>query len=299
MSRSSAGGSNKVIGFVIKHHHAEASLLGSELLKELLARGVTVRVADESPDFIAKNKGVIATPKAQLVEECDWIIVLGGDGTFLSVARLMREKSVPVVGINLGQLGFLTEIKRSEALETVRAMLDGKPQNISQRALLEVRVMREGKPIFEGPVVNDAVISKGAIARIIGLDVAVDGNWAHSVRADGLIVSTPTGSTAYSLAAGGPIVEPSVPALILTPICPHSLTQRPLVISDRSQISICLKDRPGQVLLTLDGQDVIDLKENDVVEIRKFQKHTLQLVSSSQRNYFGVLREKFSFGGKA
>ncbi len=298
MSRSS-GSSKKVIGFVIKHHHAEAAQLGAELLKELLAQGVTVRVADESKDFIAKNPGVVPTPKAELVDVCDWIVVLGGDGTFISVARLMKEKSVPVLGVNLGQLGFLTEIKRSEALETIRSMLEGKPQSISQRALLDVRVMRAGKAIFQGPVVNDAVISKGAIARIIGLDVAVDGKWAHSVRADGLIVSTPTGSTAYSLAAGGPIVEPSVPALILTPICPHSLTQRPLLIPDRSQISICLKDRPGQVLLTLDGQDVVDLKENDVVEVRKFQKHTLQLVSSGQRDYFGLLREKLSFGGKA
>src|SRR5206468_10765724 len=126
---------------------------------------------------------------------------------------------------------------------------------------LEVTLRRKNKIIFQGPVVNDAVISKGAIARIIGLQVSVNSKWVHNVRADGIIISTPTGSTAYSLAAGGPIIEPSLPAVLLTPICPHSLTQRPLVISDSAQIDIKLSHRPGHCLLTLDGQDVVDLKE--------------------------------------
>jgi NAD+ kinase len=224
------------------------------------------------------------------------IVVVGGDGTYLSIARLMRDRSVPVMGINMGQLGFLTEIKRSEAHDILAEILCGKPAIISERALLEVTLARMGKIIFQGPVVNDAVVSKGAIARIIDLDIAINGSWVHSVRADGIIVSTPTGSTAYSLAAGGPIIEPSVPALVLTAICPHSLTQRPLVIPDTSEVQILLKRRPGHVLMTLDGQDAVDMKEDDIVTIRRFKKHSLKLISSPTRDYFQLLREKLKFG---
>jgi NAD+ kinase len=145
-------------------------------------------------------------------------------------------------------------------------------------------------------VVNDAVISKGAIARIIGIQIWVNDKWVHNIRADGIIVSTTTGSTAYSLAAGGPIVEPSVPALVMTPICPHSLTLRPLVIPDTSVVRMCLNHRPGHVLLTLDGQDAVDMKEDDIVTIRRFKKHSLKIVSSPTRDYFSLLREKLKFG---
>jgi NAD+ kinase len=164
--------------------------------------------------------------------------------------------------------------------------------------LLEVTLLRKNKTIFQGPVVNDAVISKGAIARIIGMQVSVNNQWVHNVRADGIIVSTTTGSTAYALAAGGPIMEPSVPALVIAPICPHSLTLRPIVIPDSSTVRICLNHRPGHVLLTLDGQDAVDMKEDDVVLIRRFKKHSLKLVSSPTRDYFSLLREKLKFGAR-
>jgi NAD+ kinase len=242
------------------------------------------------------RKQVQVVKKPKLVDVSDLIVVLGGDGTYLSIARLMRDRSVPVMGVNMGQLGFLTEIKRAEALDSLAAIMRGEPPLVSERVLLEVTLKRRGKIIFQGPVVNDAVVSKGAIARIIGLEVMVNGSWAHSVRADGLIVSTPTGSTAYSLAAGGPIIEPSLSALVMTAICPHSLTQRPVVISDDSEIQICLRQRPGHVLLTLDGQDAVDMKEDDIVTIRRFKKHSLKLISSPTRDYFGLLREKLKFG---
>jgi NAD+ kinase len=196
----------------------------------------------------------------------------------------------------MGQLGFLTEIKRSEVRNILTEILGGKPALVSERALLEVTLARQGKVIFQGPVVNDAVVSKGAIARIIDLDVAINGRWAHSVRADGIIVCTPTGSTAYALAAGGPIMEPQVSALILAAICPHSLTQRPLVIPDSSEVQILLKRRPGHVLMTLDGQDAVDMKEGDIVTIKRFKKHSLKLISSPTRDYFQLLREKLKFG---
>ncbi len=235
-------------------------------------------------------------PKEELVDHCDLIVVLGGDGTFLSIARLMKNHTIPVMGINMGQLGFLTEIKKHETIQTLGDIIDGIPPLIHERALLEVTLVRKDKVIFQGPVVNDAVISKGAIARIIGIQIWVNDKWVHNIRADGIIVSTTTGSTAYSLAAGGPIIEPSVPALVLTPICPHSLTLRPLVIPDTSIVRICLNHRPGHVLLTLDGQDAVDMKEDDVVTIRRYKKHSLKIISSPSRDYFSLLREKLKFG---
>lgn len=293
------------IGFVIKRRQPEAAAYALDLARFVLSRGVRVAFADESAtvarglmrELTATQKSKVAViEKAKLVDTCDLIVVLGGDGTYLSIARLMKNRSVPVMGINMGQLGFLTEIKKTEAITSLGQILDGVPPVIQERALLEVTLKRAGKICFQGPVVNDAVISKGAIARIIGLQVAVNGKWVHNVRADGIIVSTPTGSTAYSLAAGGPIIEPSLAALVLTPICPHSLTQRPLVLSDREEIQICLSHRPGHVLLTLDGQDAVDMREDDVVIVRRFKKHSLKLISSPSRDYFGLLREKLKFG---
>ncbi len=239
---------------------------------------------------------ILVLEKEQMVEAADLIVVLGGDGTLLSVARLMKSHSVPVIGINLGRLGFLTEIKRSEAVDTLTEILKGKPPLISKRALLEVTLIRKGKVIFQGPVVNDAVISKGAIARIIEVQVSINGSYVSKIRSDGVIVATPTGSTAYSLAAGGPIIQPDLPALILTPICPHSLTQRPLIVKESAEIQICLTHRPGHVYLTLDGQDAVDMKEHDIVTIRRFKKHSLQLIGSTSRDYFSLLREKLKFG---
>lgn len=293
------------IGFVVKRSTPEAGAFAIDLARYCLSRGVKVFFVRESAEVVsalkraaepAERKRIFTVQKPELVRKTDLIVVLGGDGTYLSIARLMRDRSVPVMGVNMGQLGFLTEIKRSEALSTLSGILDGVPPVINERALLDVTLMRGNKVVYSGPVVNDVVISKGAIARIIGLEVAVNGKWVHTVRADGIIVSTPTGSTAYSLAAGGPILEPSLPALILTAICPHSLTQRPLVIPDRAEIQICLNHRPGHVLLTLDGQDAIDMREGDVVVVRRFKKHSLKLISSPTRDYFSLLREKLKFG---
>ncbi|MGZ3687618.1 MAG: NAD(+)/NADH kinase [Bdellovibrionota bacterium] len=295
----------KRIGFVIKHNHPEAAAFAEELAKFVLGSGCEAVFCDESApvfrDILKGLKGqfkskVKCVEKAKLPDLTELIIVLGGDGTFLSIARLMRKHSVPVMGINMGQLGFLTEIKRAEAIQTLDEILKGKSPTIQERSLLEVKLTRKNKVVFQGPVVNDAVISKGAIARIIGMKVSVNGQYAHDVRADGIIIATPTGSTAYSLAAGGPLVTPSLGALILTPICPHSLTQRPLVLSDKSVIEVRLTQRPGHVLLTLDGQDVVDLKEDDVVTVRRFTKHSLKLISSPTRDYFSLLREKLKFG---
>lgn len=298
----------KAVGLVVKHRHAEAADLAIRLTQLMTQRGLSVYFADES-EALAKRcreglkpaleRRVGVVPKTQLVDKTQLIIVLGGDGTFLSIARQMSRKSIPVLGVNMGQLGFLTEVKKDEIEAQLKILLSRKKALVSERTLLEVTLKRRGKTIFQGPVVNDAVISKGAIARIISLEISVNDRWAHTVRADGIIVSTPTGSTAYSLAAGGPLIEPSLGAMAITPICPHSLTQRPLVLSEDAKIQICLNDEPGHVYLTLDGQDAVDLKKNDHVTIKRFAKHRLQLISSPTRDYFGLLREKLSFGMRA
>lgn len=291
------------LGFVVKHHHPAAAQLAQDLARQAIERGCQVVFADESErackPFLRGSKhkdSVRCVPKPKLVELSDLIIVLGGDGTFLSISHLMQKKSVPLLGVNMGQLGFLTEIKKDEIFQTLAGLLDGQKPTISERAMLEVTLRRKRKVILTAPVINDAVISKGAISRIIEIQVGVAGRWVHNVRADGVIVSTPTGSTAYSLAAGGPIIEPTVNAVVLSAICPHSLTQRPLVLPDDVQIELKLSQRPGHVLLTLDGQDSVDMLEDDVVTVRKFAKHPLKLVSSPTRDYFSLLREKLKFG---
>ncbi len=290
----------KKLGLIIKHHQPIAASFAIEVAQFAQSKGCKVYFADESAAVaikLAKNghKPEVIR-KERMVDVVELIIVLGGDGTFLSAAKLMKNRSIPILGVNMGQLGFLTEIKQSEAMETLEKIIEGRKFAVSERSMLEISLKRDGKLIFQGPVVNDAVISKGAIARIIGLQIAVNNKWVHSLRADGIIISTPTGSTAYSLAAGGPIVEPTLPAILLTPICPHSLTQRPLVIPDSDIIQICLNHRPGHVLLTLDGQDAVNLKKDDLVIIRRYKKHSLKLISSPTRDYFSLLREKLKFG---
>lgn len=295
----------RAIGFVLKLHQSEASAAALEFAQFLLKSGCQIFFAQESHlvaeelrrqvDLRWKEK-IHLIEKNKMAEQVNLIAVIGGDGTFLSIARLMRKHEVPIIGINMGHLGFLTEFKKEEAEVALRELIKGKSFPMQNRALFEVTVKRKNKTIFQGPVVNDAVISKGAIARIIGLEIGINGKWVHNLRADGIIVSTPTGSTAYSLAAGGPIVEPSLKAMILTPICPHSLTHRPLIIPDYFSVKICLSHLPGHVLLTLDGQDTVDLKEEDLVLVKKFGHHPLKLISSSNRDYFGLLREKLKFG---
>jgi len=295
------------VGLVVKFHQAEAAKLALDVGHYLLKRGIAVTFEDKSRAIAnnlareAKKQGlrrarISAVTKQRLVDSVDLIVVLGGDGTYLSIARLMMKRSVPVLGVNMGRLGFLTEIKKQEISSILGQILDQKKIIISERALFEVFLKRGKKTIYHGLVVNDAVVSKGSIARIIEIQLGVNGQWANSVRADGIIVSTPTGSTAYSLAAGGPIVEPALNAMLVTPICAHSLTQRPLVLTDDNELLIRLTHRPGAVFLTLDGQDVVEMKEEDIVQIRRFRRHPLRLVSSPTRDYFSLLHEKLKFG---
>ncbi len=294
----------KTIGFVVKHHQPRARTLAIELVEEALAHGVEVYFPKESADLAKSNlsktlqKRIRWVSIAEFPKRCEIVMVLGGDGTLLSMARLMRDNSIPIVGVNLGTLGFLTEVAPSAAPEILERYIQGKKLVIQERSMLEVELKRGTKTLFKGPVINDAVISKGSIARIIRINLSIKGKIVNSMRADGLIISTPSGSTAYSLAAGGPIVDPSLQAMILSPICPHSLTQRPIVITDKNPLEITLQDRPEEVMLTLDGQEVFKLQAEDRILIRRFEKHALKLVTVQGRDYFSLLREKLSFGNK-
>jgi len=286
------------IGIIVKHRHEEAAALSLEVARLLLNRGFEIFFCDESRKQIQSLKNIKIIKKQDLPKHVDFIIVFGGDGTYLSAARLMREKTLPILGVNMGTLGFLTEVRKEEVYDTLNRILKQGVLNLSERAMLEVKVIRKGKTILKDIVVNDAVVSKGAIARIIGVRMNVNGQWANSIRADGLIVSTPTGSTAYSVAAGGPIVMPQMGCMVVTPICPHGLTQRPLVLPDDVKLELTLEHQPGHVFLTLDGQDGLDLKDGDWIQITRFKKHKLKIVQAPNRDYFSLLREKLNFGGK-
>ena len=289
------------VGIIVKHHHADAAALSLEIANLLLKRGIAVFFSDESAGIARSSKSakkIKIIKKPDLAKSCDLLIVFGGDGTYLSAARLMKDKSLPILGVNMGTLGFLTEVRKEEIFETLdRILVQGKV-SISERTMLEVTVIRKKKIIVKDLVVNDAVVSKGAIARIIGVKIDVDGEWANTVRADGMIISTPTGSTAYSLAAGGPIVMPQMACMLVTPICPHGLTQRPLILPDTVTVELTLDHTPGHVFLTLDGQDGLDLQAGDLIQVSRFKKHKLKIVKAHHRDYFSLLREKLNFGGK-
>jgi NAD+ kinase len=220
----------------------------------------------------------------------DLVVVLGGDGTLLSIAHVAACKNVPVMGVNLGSLGFLTEVPLNEMSLALDAFLGGNEDIISPRWLLESK-FKNGVNLS----LNDVVINKGALARMIQVTIWIDEREIQTVKADGLIVSTPTGSTAYSLSAGGPIIQPYIPAILLTPICPHTLTFRPTVISSSSRVRIQLLTSGEEVYMTLDGQRGAPMVKNDVVEVKRADCE-LRLVSSPKRNYFDLLQEKLSWG---
>jgi NAD+ kinase len=287
----------KKFGFVIKRSVTKATKLAIEVADWLEKRGCKVVVADESTIFLKKRPGTASVPKEQLPTTVDMVIVFGGDGTFLSVARQMVWKSVPILGVNLGRLGFLTEVRVDEVYETLALVLKGQYQ-VQERSMLEACVKRRGKELFCLPVLNDAVVGKSAIARVIDFQLRLNGVLVATLKADGLIVATPTGSTAYALAAGGPIVHPKVGGMVIAAICPHSLNVRPLVIPEESVVEIELLQKEGDIMLTLDGQFGYELHLGDVITITKYKRHNVQVVQSPKRDYFELLRTKLYLGAR-
>lgn len=295
MSKKETSPIPKTFGLVIKHKVPAAADLAGKVAKWLVKKKCQVIVADEAELFLKKNPKTKKLPKEQLPTNCDVVLVFGGDGTFLSIARQMIWKSIPIMGVNLGQLGFLTEVKVDEVFAALELVLKGH-YTVQQRSMLEACVERDGKQLFCLPVLNDVVVSKSAIARVIDFSISLNGILMANLKADGLIVSTPTGSTAYSLAAGGPIIHPGVSASVITAICPHSLNTRPLVIPDTSDIQVKLLKKHGDIVLTLDGQFGYELKEGDCIVISKYKRHHLKIIQSPKREYFELLRSKLSLG---
>jgi len=223
-----------------------------------------------------------------------FVVVLGGDGTMLSAARAVAQAGIPILGVNLGSLGFMTEVR----LEELEATLDALASNncvIDARAMLHCEHIRAGKCVAAYEALNDIVVSKAALARMVDFDVHVNQQFVSNYKADGVIVATPTGSTAYSLAAGGPVLTPAVDAFVITPVSPHALTNRPLVVPDRSEIAIEVKQPQEDAYLTVDGQTGGPLRQGDRVVCRK-SDHTIQLFHLPQRSFFNVLRTKLKWG---
>ena len=274
-------------GIVIKPHAPGVAEVISGLTAALEARGIAPVLERAAAEKVGRADGLT---RESIPDACDLVVVLGGDGTFLSVAHAAARADVPVMGVNLGSLGFLTEIPLAEMTLALDAVLSGRTDIISPRMMLSTTF--RGKTEL---TLNDIVFNKAAKARMIHYVLSVNGLEIAALRADGLVVATPTGSTAYSLSAGGPILQPSVPAILLTPICPHTLSFRPTVVSSDSVIRIEVRTPGEEVYLTLDGQRGGEMDSEGIVEIRKAD-HVLRLVTSPQRRYFGLLQEKLRWG---
>ncbi len=281
----------KRIGIFAKRHHQDAVKLAVDVLTWLRERDIEVFVDEPLAEDMTGVKGY---PGRSIPALVDLIIVLGGDGTLLSVARLIGELRTPILGVNLGSLGFLTEITRPELFPVLQQVVRGEFE-VSERMRLDAFIRRRGELVGRYRVLNDIVINKGALARIIDMEASVDDVYLTTFKADGLIVATPTGTTAYNLAAGGPIIYPGLHCLVISPICPHTLTNRPIIVSDEALIKIEVKFQDEDVVLTADGQEGMPLQGGDVVELRK-SRHATFLVKSPSKDYFEVLRTKLMWG---
>lgn len=282
----------KKVGIIANIAKEKSPGYTASLREWLLGRGLEVYLEEGIAALIGGLPGV---ERKQLWSLADLIVVFGGDGTILRTARLVGERDVPIVGINLGAFGYLTEVDLSEMYEAMEAILAGDFQ-VEKRMMLAVKISGGEETFRDGKVLNDVVINRGNLSRIIEFETTVDGRYLATFKADGLIIATPTGSTAYSLAAGGPIVFPELYSIIINPICPHTLTNRPLILPDSAEIEVTLRTKEEGATVTLDGQVSLPVKSGDSVTIRKSQ-YVTTLVSSPHRSYFEILRTKLGWGG--
>ncbi len=289
MSRKRNGRKSQRVGVVAKPTNPEAVDTARELAEWLRRRGLEAAL---DPSTLRAH-GLEEAPFDPR-EPYDLVVALGGDGTLLSVARTLAP-GVPILGVNLGNLGFLTEINRGELYPAMVQVLSGR-FHAEERSLFDVELRRNGGAPESFRVLNDAVITKGALARIIELTLEVDGHLIARFRSDGLIISTPTGSTAYNLSAGGPIVNPLLPVAVLTPICPHALSMRPIVVPDAGPIDITLETQREEVYLTLDGQEGTSVGFHDTVRITR-SAATVRLARVGGHSFYHNLRGKLRWGG--
>ncbi len=281
----------KNIAIFAKVHDPRCQGVAEELIKWLEERGLTPLVEAHLARHLSCRDG---SERAEIPDLADLVVVLGGDGTLISVARLVGDRQVPILGVNLGSLGFLTEITLDELYPALESCLSG-DYRVSERMMLRVAIARDGSVIQTHQVLNDMVINKGALARIVDLETTVNGSYLTTFKADGLIITTPTGSTGYSLSANGPIIHPDLDCLAITPICPHTLTNRPIVVASDALITVRLQSQNEDVFLTLDGQVGFELKYGDSIRIER-ATHRTRLVVSRSKDYFEVLRTKLKWG---
>jgi NAD+ kinase len=282
----------QTIGIISRPRRSNLDVVVPPLLKWLEARGVQTFYDQETAG--SSPNATHGKTRKEVADSSRLLLVLGGDGTLLAAARLAAPRGIPILPINMGSLGFLTSFTLEELYPALEDALGGR-FSISERIMLHVELERSGKIIESQSVLNEAVINKGALARMIELELSIDADFVCRYRADGLIVASPTGSTAYSLSAGGPIVHPAVEAFIITPICPHMLSDRPVVVRDSCCIEMKLSGNTESVFLTLDGQKGIPLQATDRVRISRANK-MLKLIQPPKKPYFEILRNKLKWG---
>ncbi|HKT51715.1 MAG TPA: NAD(+)/NADH kinase [Candidatus Angelobacter sp.] len=282
----------KRASIISKQGKPELARLVREVAGWLVDHGYSITVDAVAREFWPE--GELAEREDLVEKRPDFVVVLGGDGTLLSTARNVARAGIPILGINLGSLGFLTEIRSDEIATALEAVDSGRCE-LSQRAMLHCRVCRNGQCVADYDALNDVVMNQRAVARITDFEVKVNGIFVSQYRADGLIIATPTGSTAYSLAAGGPILSPEVPGFLITPVASHALTNRPLVVRDTATIQVSITVTREQAYLSVDGQQGEPLEEGDVVECRK-SEFSVKLFKFPDRSFFHVLRTKLKWG---
>jgi NAD+ kinase len=280
------------IGIISRPRRSNLELVVPPLLHWFAARGIRTLYDTETAGALHDSSHGLT--REEVAEQSQLLLVLGGDGTLLAAARVAARLGIPILPINMGSLGFLTSFTIEEMYPALEQVLAGR-FSCSERVMLDVELHRDAEVIERQSVVNEAVINKGALARMIDLQLTIDADFVCRYRADGLIVATPTGSTAYSLSAGGPIVHPGVESWIITPICPHTLSDRPVVVRDSSLIEVHLSGDTESVFLTLDGQTGIPMQAADVVRMRRASDR-LRLIQPAQKSYFEILRSKLKWG---
>ena len=282
------------VGLVVNYEKEKTRETACRIIDWLNFKKLKVCIEENMGKKIGKQE--LDYPTEKFLKEVDLIISLGGDGTLLRAARLAAAENIPVFGVNLGGLGFLTQIGIDDLEKSLEKLYQEK-YFLDERMMLTCSVERRGKEVKKFTALNDVVIGKGAFARIISLATYVNNNYVITYSVDGLIVSTSTGSTAYSLSAGGPIVKPSINSIILTPICPHTLSARPFIISEDDQVKITLEVNEEEVMVTIDGQEGFALKPNDEVIIKK-SDHKARLITFKEKSFYDILREKLRWSGQ-
>jgi NAD+ kinase len=289
------GENMKNIGIIVNKDKDKTLEYTATLVKSICLKGGNALLKPSVAQIV--GNGSTGVEEDELLEKADMMVCLGGDGTFLRVARKTYKKGLPILGINLGNLGFLTEVDKNDISKAVDCILEGR-YRIEERMMLEASIIKKGEPVERDVALNDVVISRGAFPRVLHLKVYIDGQFLDCFPSDGIIISSPTGSTAYSLSAGGPIIDPDTELILLTPICPHILYSRSFITKGDSALRIELDESSGyNAMVTVDGQIGFEIAAGDSIEVRK-SSHTVKLVSISSRNFFGILRTKIHDRGE-